>query len=645
MRKRPSARRPAVLCSVLAIAVTGVVSVTGVNVAAAADTITCRANAGVFYTLPDTHLDLDRHNEPETGATSWTGRTTIGNAWTGRTLAGPDGRMYSILDNGDVLRQRRLATSWENGGVSQKIATGWTGVSLPQYRNRITVDATGDFYWSHDNILAWVRYDETTKVWTDRLIDTGWTQTKYDLIVGAGAGVFYARTPAGALYRFQYDPASQRWIEYATLVGTSGWQNFSQIASAGGDVLYALDKNNGQLKWYRYLGGGSWTGPTVVGTIGTDYQLSVTTDDCKLVNPGLPARPAVPARPSPATFLTEGVEGKVQHFYVDDFGRLIHGRQRTDDVTIVEFAVVPGYQEFSGVPSAVRAADNSLVVTALGQDAETRVSTQAAGATGWPALSGFGGWTPGPAQVVLRDGVSYAFAVDAGGKLWLRPQDPASKQFLPWRVLASTGLSPDITVVPQGDGIDVFARTTAGLYTKATYANGALGAWITVPGTGWTTTAAAVANPDSNLQVFAVQPDGAVVTQRELSGGFTGAWKPLTGITATGAPAAATDPGGTIHVAVRANDGYVYVTEQVAPGSGTYRAWQRLADSRTGASYQSTTDPALTAHSTGGVVAAFRDSDGVSYVYSSAVAAGLAVRAAGGDRSVFTGGPAPKPKF
>ncbi|MEQ0558872.1 hypothetical protein ABJI51_07305 [Amycolatopsis sp. NEAU-NG30] len=91
-------------------------SATGVNVAAAADAITCRAGAGVFYTLPDTHLDLDRHNEPETGATSWTGRTTIGNTWSGRTLAGPDGRMYSILDNGDVIRQRRLATSWGERG-------------------------------------------------------------------------------------------------------------------------------------------------------------------------------------------------------------------------------------------------------------------------------------------------------------------------------------------------------------------------------------------------------------------------------------------------------------------------------------------------------------------------------------------------
>ncbi|WP_410614073.1 tachylectin-related carbohydrate-binding protein [Amycolatopsis sp. lyj-109] len=645
MRQGTFARRPVTLCCAFTVALTGVVSATGATQAAAADTITCRASAGVFYTLPDTHLDLDRHNEPETGATSWTGRTTIGNAWSGKTLAGPDGRMYIIDTNGEVRRHRRLATGWENGGVSQTIATGWTGTTLPEYRNRITVDATGDFYWSHDNILAWVRYDETTKVWTDRLIDTGWTLAKYDLIVGAGAGVFYARTPAGELYRFQYDPASQRWVEYATLVGT-GWQNFAQIASAGGDVLYALDKNSGQIKWYRYLGGGSWTGPKVVGTIGTDYQLSVTTDDCKLVDPGLPPRPAVPASSDAPSAVVEGTGGKLQHFYVDGFGRLIHGRQRSTDITVVDFAVVPGYQQYAGVPSALRLADDSLLVTALGQDSETRQSTQAPATVTWTAASGFGGWTPGSAVLVQRSGVGAAFAVDSSGRLMVRPQDVASKQYLPWRALPSSGLTTDLTAVVQPDGIDIVARTTAGAYTKATYTDGTLSAWIPVPGTGWTGKLAATANPDQNLEAFAVQPDGVVVNQRELAAGFTGTWKPLAGVTAQGSPAAAADSGGVVHVAVRGTDGYIYVTEQKAPGSTGYQAWQRLVDSRTGSAYQSATDPTFTALSAGGVVVTFRDSDGVTYAYGSgapAVAARSAL--APSSSAAFTGGPLPKPSF
>ncbi|RSD24866.1 tachylectin-related carbohydrate-binding protein [Amycolatopsis eburnea] len=643
MRQRPFARRSAVLGCALTVALTGAVSVTGANVAAAADTITCRASAGVFYTLPDTHLDLDRHNEPETGAVSWTGRATIGYTWAGKTLAGPDGRMYLISDNGSVLRQRRLATGWENGGTGQIIATGWNGVTLASQRNRITVDATGDFYWSHDNILAWLRYDETTKVWTSRLIDTGWTLTKYDMIVGAGAGVFYARTPGGNLYRFQYDPVSQRWLEYARLVGSGGWQNYAQIASAGGDVLYALDKNTGQIKWYRYLGGGSWLGWKVIGTIGTDYQLSVTTDDCKLVDPGLPTRPAVPVVADAPSAVVEGTGGKLQHFYVDGFGRLIHGRQRSTDITVVDFSVVPGYQEYTGTPSALRAADDSLLVTALGQDSETRSSTQAAATTTWPAASGFGGWTPGAAVLVQRSGTGTAFAVDSAGRLLARPQDANTKQFLPWRVLPSSGLTADLTAVAQADGIDLVARTTSGTYTKATYLDGTLSAWSAVPGTGWTGKLAATANPDNTLEAFAVQPDGVVVTQREQAAGFTGTWQPLAGVTAQGSPAAAVDSGGVVHVAVRGTDGYVYVTQQNAPGSTGYQAWQKLVDSRTGAAYQSATDPSFTGLAAGGVVVTYRDSDGVTYAFGSGLPVTTAVARSANPATVFTGGPLPKP--
>ncbi|WP_410653135.1 tachylectin-related carbohydrate-binding protein [Amycolatopsis sp. cmx-4-54] len=646
MRQRRSIRRAAVLCSAFTIVLSGVAAAAGTQVAAA-ETITCRANAGVFYTKPDTVLQLDRHNEPETGARSWTGNTTIGNTWAGKTLAGPDGRMYLINDNGDVLRQRRLATGWENGGAGQIIATNWRGVTHPAQRNRITVDSLGDFYWSHDGILAWLRYDETTKVWTDRLIDTGWATSRYDMIVGAGAGVFYARTPGGDLHRFHYDANSQRWLEYAKLIGAGGWQNFAQMASAGGDVLYTLDKNNGQIKWYRYLGDGTWApGPTVIGTIGADWQLSVTTDECKLVNTGVPTRPAVPLRTNAPSTVLEGAGGRLQHFYVDGFGRLIHGRQRSDDVTVVEFTVVPGHQAYTGTPSAVRLADDSLRVVALGQDSESRTSTLATGTTTWPAVSGFGGWTPDAASLVQRAGLGAAFMIDGLGRLWVRPQDGGSKQYLPWRMLPSSGLAGDLTAVVQGDGIDLVARTTAGAYTKATYANGALSAWTAVTGSGGTGKLAGAPNPDNSLEAFVTRADGAVVTQREKADGFSGAWVPLTGLVAAGPPAVTVDSGGIVHVAVRANDGYVYTTEQSAPGSTSYKAWRQLIDSRTGAAYQSATDPAVTSVSGGGVVVTFRDIDGVTYAYSPTPAPAAAMRSApASDGTTYRGGPLPKPSF
>ncbi|MFD6072713.1 tachylectin-related carbohydrate-binding protein [Amycolatopsis lurida] len=462
-------------------------------------------------------------------------------------------------------------------------------------------------------------------------------------MVGAGAGVFYARTPAGDLHRFHYDVVSQRWIEYAKVVGVGGWQHFAQLASPGGDIIYGLDKNNGQIKWYRYLGGGAWApGPTVIGTIPVDWQLSATTDDCKLVNTGVPTRPAVPARPNAATNVIEGAAGRFQYFYTDDFGRLIHGRQRTDDTSIVEFTTVPGYQQYVGTPSAVRAADDTLRVAALGKDSEIRTSAQAPNTTSWPSAAGAGGWMPGPAVAAQRNGVLSLFATDAGGKLWVRDQDLGSKQLLPWRVLQSSGLSSDLTAVAHADGIDLLARTTSGAYTKSSYVNGVLGPWITVPGTGWTNPAAAVANPDNNLQAFAIQPDGSVVTQREVTDGFTGTWNAIPGVVANGTPAVAMDTGGIVHVAVRANDGFVYQTEQQAPASGAYRAWVRLADSRTGASYQTATDPSMATRGSGGVIITFRDLDGISYVYESTTPVATA-RSAETPRSAFAGGPMQKP--
>jgi hypothetical protein len=203
-----------------------------------------------------------------------------------------------------------------------------------------------------------------------------------------------------------------------------------------------------------------------------------------------------------------------------------------------------------------------------------------------------------------------------------------------------------VTAVVQPDGIDLVARTTGGAYTKATYADGTLSAWIPVPGTGWKGKPAATANPDQNLEAFAVQPDGVVVNQREQAAGFTGTWKPLAGVTAQGSPAAAVDSGGIVHVAVRATDGYIYVTEQKAPGSTGYKDWQKLVDSRTGAAYQSATDPTFTSLSAGGVVVTFRDSDGVTYAYGSGTPAAAARSAlAPTDATVFTGGPLPKPSF
>ncbi|MFD8495865.1 tachylectin-related carbohydrate-binding protein [Amycolatopsis sp. NPDC059657] len=625
------------------------VAVSTASTALAADSVSCRSSASMFFAFENSGLEVDSHEEPEGGDNVWAGRQGIGSGWVGRMLAGPDGRVYLIRENGDVDRFRWLGSGWENGGVSERIATGWYGWNSPAFQNLITVDSKGSFYSVHDNLLVWAHFDEVAKKWSERAIDTGW-QDKYDLITAAGDGVIFARTAAGDLFRFQYHEASQRWLEYGRKVGSGGWNNKARITSAGADILYALDGNSSELQWYRYIGAGNWAdGPFSVGSdIAPETQISATSDACSAVNPVLPQRPTVPARPNAASYVIEGETGRLQHFHVDGAGRFVQGRQRSADPTVVDFTPINGYQDYVGTPSAVQDADKRVYAAALGRDSESRFSSRPAGTVTWPDTTSFGGWSPGPVVMAKRDNVGFAFTVDSAGKLWARRQDTATKDFLAWRPLTSTNLSSDITVVTQADGIDVFARTKAGLYTKATYntGNGSISAWSTVPGTGWDKKAAGVPWPDKTLQVFATQADGAVVTLRETTTGFTGTWQALPAVTASGAPTAIVDANGLTHVAVRGTDSLIYVTEQVALGSNTFRPWQKLADQRTGIAYESATDPATAAFAAGGSAVTFRDADGVTYVFTSgAQAQTAAARSSADARTVYHGGPATKPKF
>jgi hypothetical protein len=75
----------------------------------------------------------------------------------------------------------------------------------------------------------------------------------YNSITAAGDGVLYARTPAGALFRYEYSFADNRWLQIAEPIGT-GWQMFSEIFSPGADILYARGSSISTgpvLRWYK----------------------------------------------------------------------------------------------------------------------------------------------------------------------------------------------------------------------------------------------------------------------------------------------------------------------------------------------------------------------------------------------------------
>lgn len=615
--------------------------------AAATETIQCRSSATLFGTTQDGSLKLYKHTEPETGVESWETNTGqfVGSGWTGaRIVGGPDGRLYGTDAGGALNRFRWNGTAWEKAPDGKDYTTidhGWDRYQTAEYRNRITADEGGYIYTVEpDGNLHQRRYDEQAKTWEHHVLDGDWKQ--YDLIVAGGSGVLYARTPNGDFFRFRYHTESQRWTQYRKQVG-SGWNIYSAIMSPGGDVLYGTNTGNGDLFWHRYLQEGDSYVAGAGKRVGKAWNLTpsatAVSDSCKLLSFPTPARATTPLDVNAPSAVTEDKEGKAQYFYVNNFGSLVHGRQRSDDLTLVDFSAIPGNQQFAGDPAAIRTSDNVRVV-GLGQDGESRTATQAAGATAWSPLDSFGGWTPGPVILTSDTGVYTGFVVDAAGGLWYRVQDPASKMFFGWRNLGTTNLTRDITATPTTGGVALIVRTTDGHYVRAQFHNGTLGAWTPVGGTEWKYRAAATAIPNDRVQVFATRTDGTVTVQTETAAGFDGQVQALPGVTAIGAPAAITASSGITQIAVHGNDGYIYITESTAPGSSAYRPWVRLADSRTGASYPASTDPTVMVRANGATLYTFRDRDGVTYTYTSTTpATGFQRRAVEEPpRTAYTGG-------
>nr|WP_243727211.1 tachylectin-related carbohydrate-binding protein [Actinocrispum wychmicini] len=618
-----------------------------------ADTLACRDSVSVFYARPDTGIELDQHNEPETGAPSWAGRNQVAMGWDGRLLAGPDGRVYLLKSNGDLQRNRWLGNGWEATGAPVVVATGWNDHTVPPVRNRITIDELGDIYRVFDDgTLHWYRYDETAKTLTERVIDSGWDSSTTGKVFAAGQGVLYRQVyelslGSFVLYRYQYHVASQRWVEYKRAVPLpAGWPTGTEVGSPGGDVIYTLSSTTGQLLWFRYLGNGIWAdGPKVANTgIPANWQLAITSNHCTLTSNPFPQRPAVTLKETAPTAVVEGNNGQLQYFYVDSFGRLIHGRQlNATDVTVVTYAAIGGYQSFADTPSAVLDATGALHTVALGQDSETRKTTRPNGASAWNTFTGLGGWTPGPATVLTQQNKTLStFAVDGNGDLWTQNQPAPDKPLLGWKRTGMTNLTSDITAIRAGDGYEIILKNRNGTLNASHYTNGTFGTWRALPSTSTTTRVAAVLNPDGKLQSFNRQADGQIATHRETTPG-AGAWTPLPSLVTTGPPAAAVTGAGLIQVTARATDGFIYVTEQQSPASNTYRPWQRLADSRTGVSYPSATDPTAIATTNGKVVITYRDADGTSYVFQTTNPTTAARTQQTDPPTDYIGGPTGKP--
>ncbi|UUV28429.1 tachylectin-related carbohydrate-binding protein [Amycolatopsis roodepoortensis] len=563
------------------VAVTAPVPLAGPAVAA--ETLQCDTAANIYTRRPDTGLNMHINNEPELPSGNWGTERGIGFNWAGIMLGGPDGLVYHLTEAGEVYQRRWTSSGWENGGTPTLIATGWAGWGSASARNRMTIDAKGDFFgFPSDKALHWWRYDQTAKTWTERVIDVGWGD-KYNMIFASGEGQLFARTPAGQLHGYRYHAESDRWLEYGRVLG-DGWQNITDVAGVGGGVFYAV-VNNEALRWHRYLGNGAWatgSGTQVGAGWRADWLAEGDSDACKLVGQAVPTRPAVPANFTARNTAVQGDDGLMNYFYVNNAGGLTHAKQRrTSEWNLIDHQTFPDYFKYTGQPTAATHPDGKLEVLAHSyDDADVRGKLQTAKNSTWQAgvKAHSGRMLSSPSLVKGSDNLMTAFATDVDGNLWYRKQlvlwgAPVQGGYGAWRSLGGAGLTADLSVVRNGDGFEVVGRHGDGSVRVARFVGDTLGAWRNLGGTDVTGVPATVAHSDGKLQVVVRRADGKIYTQRETSAGFPGTWQPIDGITAKGSPAAVVTSRGTVEITVLSSDSLIYSTGQTNAG-GVFRDWE-----------------------------------------------------------------------
>jgi hypothetical protein len=281
--------------------------------------------------------------------------------------------------------------------------------------------------------------------------------------------------------------------------------------------------------------------------------------------------------------------------------------------------------------------------TAEWTNTQTSASPPVFDSNAWASQGGLS-FSP-PAVAKESDGRLFLFATDPNGVLWTVSQTAANGRYGVWVNHGDADLVGTPTVVKVSNGIQVFARDTAGAVKTALMSGGTLSAWTSLGGSGLTGSPSVVVSPGFSLRVFVRASDGSVVTKKQDSGGaWPGAWTQVSTFTAAGSPAALLAPvTGRTEVVARGNDGVIYSTGETSPGSGTWRDWVPVSFSEV-----AVTDPTaftVTGTSNYSWAFVFVRNDGVRRVYTvNESTSGLsAARESSGQAPSFKGHSLPAP--
>jgi hypothetical protein len=342
--------------------------------------------------------------------------------------------------------------------------------------------------------------------------------------------------------------------------------------------------------------------------------------------------------------------GTLEYGYVDNIGRLVQGHQTSlDDFSSVVWTVISNQLAFSGQPALGQFPDGRVQVAGRNIDTAEWTNTQ----TGTPPAFDMTAWmnqgglnfSP-PAVAREADGRLILFATDANGRLWTLTQKAANGTYGVWTGHGAASLVGTPTVVKVSNGIQVFARDTAGAVKTALLSGGTLSAWTSLGGTGLTGSPSVVVSPGFSLRVFIRAADGSILTKKQdAAGAWPATWSTVSGFTSAGSPAALLAPvTGRTEVVARGNDGVIYSTGETSPGSGTWRDWVPVSSFEV-----AVTDPTaftVTGTSNYSWAFVFVRNDGVRRVYTvNESTSGLsAARESSADRAPkFTGHSLPRP--
>jgi hypothetical protein len=375
-----------------------------------------------------------------------------------------------------------------------------------------------------------------------------------------------------------------------------------------------------------------YTCGTSVDTLNDQFYFPPATSPAGVAAPAVADSPVVAVQGGAGN---DGV-GPLVYSFTADTGNLFTGYQKdpSNFSTVIWQSGTEGgsFTTFAGHPTENVQADGRVVTAAQNtRDGDLDLSTQTA-VTG----QAFGDWqdvggsNPGggaqPVTAKLPGGKLVTFAI-IGGSLWHLPQDGVNLPYGAWRNIGGADLTGEISTSVTPTGLRIFALDTTGAVETALYADGKLGAFTSLGGTGFTGRIGVGERAGYLSRLVMRASDGSVVTKSETSDGvFESDWTTIPGVTAAGNPSIIGDPASDRAViVVRSPDGTHYSTEETSEASGQWLPWTQTDGPALA------TDPTLFTFSngnSGGVTVAYVGRDGSSkgWVFTLQSPTGLAAR-------------------